>query len=160
VTLFIKREIIEQLLELHDRYLDQAGRCADAGAFEGALVMLGSAIENMLFLTVTMSEHVLRETGSWPEGDPFKWTLGPLIATATKAGWFENHGIPDTDLAAVVEAINKVRVSTIHPAAYVRDGGRPLDEQAFKASVSVASAIDDALTRVVNELPPPPSDQA
>jgi hypothetical protein len=154
--LFIRQEMIEQLFELHDSYLDQAGRCADAGAFEAAMVMLGSAIETMLFLTVTMSEHVLSES-DWPEGDPFKWTLGPLIATATKAGWFENHGLPDTDLAAVVEAINTVRASAIHPAAYIRDGGTPLGERAFGASVTVLRAIDEALTRVVNELPPPPA---
>jgi hypothetical protein len=160
MTLFIKQEMIDQLVGLHERYSDQAVRCAQAGVHEAAFVMMASAVETMLFSTITMSEHVLRDSDLWPEKHPFDWTLGTMIGIATRAGWFEDHGIPGADLGAAVEGVNLVRVGVLHPAAYIRDGGLPLSERQLAAAFAVLLAVDDALGHVVSELPPPSEPQS
>ena len=54
---FITQEMIDQLVELSGRYRAQARSAFDSNAYEAALVMIGSAIETMLFTTVAMSQH-------------------------------------------------------------------------------------------------------
>jgi hypothetical protein len=155
---FITQEMIGQLIELSDRNRAEAARCADAGAFEAGCVMMAATFEAMLFCTVSMSEHVLQPAGNWPEGDPFKWTLGVLVGIANRAGWFAGRGVGESDLGEAVEAVNDLRIFSLHPAAAVRDGAVPLGEREFAAIFNLLVAADDALAAVIDALPDPPRD--
>ncbi len=148
----ITQEEIGQLIGLHDRYRKEAAICADAKAFTAAIAMMGSALEAMLVCTVRMAEHVLRPANRWPSGDPAKWTLGTVAKVANGEGWFAafGHSLPEA-----IQAVNNVRVSCLHPAAYIRDGAWPLSEREFSAVFSVLLSADQALGDVVNKLPQP-----
>ena len=69
MTQLLTQGMISELVELSERYRDQARRCADSEAYEAAVVMIGSAIETMLFTTVAMSQHVVEPADNWPFGD-------------------------------------------------------------------------------------------
>jgi hypothetical protein len=148
----ITRDEIRELVDLHDRYRKEAAVCADAGAFTAATVMMGSALEAMLVCTVRMAEHVLRPDNLWPSGDPAKWTLGAVLKVANKAGWFAAFG---HSLEDAVEAVNNVRISGVHPAAYIRDGAWPFEEREFSAVFTVLMSADQALGDFVKRLPQP-----
>lgn len=151
----ITQEEIAQLVELHDRYRNEAGVCADAGAFTAATVMIGAALEAELVCAIRMAEHMLRPADLWPSGDPANWTFGPLIDTAIAAGWFASmQGVDEA-----LDGLNDVRICCVHPAAYIRDGGQPLAEREFGAIFAVLLAVDKALSDVVVGLPDPAGDQ-
>jgi hypothetical protein len=154
VSVWIKQGTIAQLVDFADSYREEAGRCADAGAFTAACVMMASTLEAMLLSTVGMAQHVLEPEGLWPVGDPFDWTLGRLVGTASRAGWFDND--PVGDLADAIESINTVRICCIHPGAYIRDRATPFTELQLEALFAVFVAADTALGRAIRDLPPPP----
>ncbi len=75
---------LTQLVETAGSLYDEAGRCAQAGCWRGALVLIGSALEASIVATACCPE--LRERGLWPRnGDPTRWTLGQAIDLATAA---------------------------------------------------------------------------
>lgn len=150
--------MIGQLTEIADRYRLEAGICADAGAFQAGIVMMGCVLEAMLFCSVGMSEHVLRAKAHWPAGetDPFKWELGRLVDIAKRAGWFAQEAFPGARLEEVIEWVNDVRICSVHPAAYIRDGAYFATEQEFAAVFAVLTAADHALGEVIRTLPDPP----
>jgi hypothetical protein len=151
VSLFIKREMIQQLIELGERYSDEAAICAEAGASQATAVMLAIAFEARLFCAVAMSQHVLEPEGKWPSGNPSKWELGRLVGVAREAGWFGSDPI----LEEAVSAINDLRITAVHPAAYVRDGAWFVTERELEAMRKVLIGAMDVLARIVRELPPP-----
>jgi hypothetical protein len=120
--------------------------------------MMGCVLEAMLFCAVGMSEHVLRADGHWPPGDsdPFKWELGRLVGIAKGAGWFAQEAFPRARLDEAVKWINYVRICSVHPAAYVREGAYFASEREFAAVFAVLTAADNALGEVINALPDPP----
>jgi hypothetical protein len=148
----ITQEEIRMLIDLHERYREEAGKSADAGAFTAATVMMGSALEAQLLCTVRMAEHVLRPANQWPSGDPLDWTLGKIVKAANDAGWFATVG---PALPAAIEAVNRVRVVCVHPAAYIRDGAWPLSEREFAAVFNALVGASMALGDVVRNLPQP-----
>jgi hypothetical protein len=103
-----------------------------------------------------MSEHVLRPAGYWPDDgkSPDEWTLGKMVGIATRAGWFDGRHVGD--LAGTLDALNDVRVSLLHPAAFIRDGGSSRGEREFAAFFGVLTVADRALGEVVDALPAPP----
>ena len=154
MSLFIKREMIEQLIELADQYEHEGAKCADAGAFQAANVMFTIAFEAKLFCAVGMSQHVLEAEAKWPGGDPFKWELGRLVGAARDADWFE------PTLEEAVSEINSIRIAAVHPAAYIRDGGYFLSEVELEAIFNALVAADEALGRIVQDLPLPPAEES
>jgi hypothetical protein len=155
--LFITQQMIQQLIELNDRFRVDAGRAADAGSYMAGCVMMSSAIETMLFCSLGMSQHVLELAGLWPEReDPFKWTLGRMIGLATAAGWFAGRDLHGVDLSEAVDALNDLRIMWVHPAAYIRDGGQSPREEHFAALFAILLAVDEALGDVVKGIPAPP----
>lgn len=151
MSLFIKREMIQQLIAVGDRYSEQAAICADAGAFQATAVMLAIAFEARLFCTVAMSQHVLEPDGKWPGGDPSRWELGRLVGVARDAGWFASDPI----LEEAVSAINDLRIAAVHPAAYVRDGAWFVTERELEAMRTALIGAMEVLARIVRDLPPP-----
>jgi hypothetical protein len=71
---------------------------------------------------------------------------------ANAAGWFAafGHSLPEA-----IEAMNNVRVSCLHPAAYIRDGAWPFGEREFSAVFTVLQSADQALGDVGDALPQP-----
>lgn len=151
MTLFVTREMIQQLIEVADRYSDEAAICADAGALQATAVMLAIAFEARLFCTVAMSQHVLEPEGKWPSGDPSRWELGRLVGVAREAGWFGSDPI----LEEAVSAINNLRIAAVHPAAYVRDGFGFVTERDLDGMRKIIIGAMDVLARIVRDLPPP-----
>jgi len=155
MSLFVKREMIQQLIEVADRYSEEAAICAEAGAFQATALMLAIAFEARLFCTVVMSQHVLEPEGKWPSGDPSRWELGRLVGVAREAGWFAS----DPLLEEAVSAINDLRIWAVHPAAYVRDGARFTTGRELEAMRKVLIGAMDVLARIARDLPAPTSDQ-
>jgi len=138
------RETYLRLIEVAGDRRDEAVRCAEAGAWIAATVMIGAAIEGVLLVTAANAERHLRERGLWPKGDPLSWNLGDLVRLGAAAGWFEaeDFNTPDSSLSEVVDSIRVLR-NVLHPGAYVRDLG-PEDEiaeEVYQAMFTVLGAV-------------------
>jgi hypothetical protein len=122
-------EPLDQLVQDAGRLYEEASRCAGAGCWRAALVLIGSALEAGIVATACRLEPRLREQGLWPSsGEPSRWTLGQAIGLAVSAGWLPAQR-PDGDLFAsldgdvgdALEFLNRVRAMAVHPAATARN---------------------------------------
>lgn len=76
------------LVSVVESLRSEAAKCAHAGCWRAALVLIGSAIEAGIIATACVAEPTLRDRGLWPQpDDPTRWTLGTAIDLATKAAW-------------------------------------------------------------------------
>jgi hypothetical protein len=124
---------MDHLVQDAGRLYEEASRCAAAGCWRAALVLVGSALEAGLVATACRLEPELRERGLWPRtGEPSKWTLGQSIELAVKAGWLpalrpggDLLASLDGDVGDAVEFLNRVRALAVHPAASTRDSVAP-----------------------------------
>jgi hypothetical protein len=74
-------------------YWKEALCCEEAKAYLAGLVMLGSALETVLILMISLYHDEADRTGTVPhnKGTPkplLKWELVELIRVAKAAGWF------------------------------------------------------------------------
>jgi hypothetical protein len=113
----------------------EAEVCADAGAWRGATVLLGAAVEAGIAATAVGQESELRARAAWPsKRSPDRWALEDLIRLATDAGWLPS-ALPamQTDLFApltgdagdAVRFLQRVRNMVAHPAACLREEAHP-----------------------------------
>jgi len=122
----------KELWRLNRFYWKEAKRCEEAKAYLAGCVMLGSALENILMLMISLYHDDADRTGKVPhaKGKPkplLKWDLVELLRVAKAAGWLPaglKLGDPwDSRKARVgdyAEAAREMR-NLAHPARYVQD---------------------------------------
>lgn len=155
----------DHLVQDAGRLYEEASRCAAAGFWRAALVLVGAALEAGLVATACRLEHDLREQGLWPStGEPSRWTLGQSIELAIKAGWLpaqrpggDLFASLDGDVGDAVEFLNRVRTMAVHPAAITRDAIAPdfgdveHMKPTYEVFEGVMSAVFERLRCVVDE---------
>ena len=107
---------------------DEARRCAHAGCWRAALILIGSALEAGIVATACCLEPELRQRGLWPsDGAPARWTLGQAIVLATTADWLPADSHADSiaslagDVGDAVTFLNDVRKVAVHAGADARE---------------------------------------
>jgi hypothetical protein len=125
----------KELWRLNRFYWKEAERCEEAKAFLAGCVMLGSALENILILMISLYEKDADHTGKVPlkNGKPkpiLKWDLVELLAVAKAAGWLPAALNPgedwDSRKARVGDYAEVARMmrNLAHPARYLKDHPR------------------------------------
>jgi len=134
---------------------DEAGRCAKAGCWRAALVLIGSALEVGVVATGYCLEPELRERGRWRRnGDPTRWTFGQVIDLAAAADWLPSQQT-DTDSIASLNGdvgdaarfLNDIRKMAVHPGAHAREQITPdfSDIEHMRPTYEVFDAIAAAV---------------
>src|SRR5580698_8935574 len=82
----------KELWRLNRFYWKEAQRCEEAKAYLAGCVMLGSALENILMLMISLYHDDADRTGKVPlvkgKSKPLiKWDLAELLRVAKAAGW-------------------------------------------------------------------------
>ncbi|SRR5579883_3400161 len=128
-------EQTKELWRLNRFYWKEAKRCEEAKAYLAGCVMLGSALENILTLMISLYHDEADRTGKVPhdKGKPkplLKWKLDELLRVAKAATWLpaglKQGEAWDSKKARVgdyAEAAREMR-NLAHPARYVQDHPR------------------------------------
>ena len=155
---------LTQVVETAGSLYDEAGRCAQAGCWRAALVLIGSALEASIVATACCLEPELPERGPWPRtGDPTRWTLGQAIDLATAAGWLPSQQTDGDSLASLggdvgdaVGFLNDIRRMAVHPGAHAREQITPdfSDVEQMRPTYEVfdgiAAAVFERLARAID----------
>lgn len=125
----------KELWRLNRFYWKEAERCEEAKAYLAGCVMLGSALENILILMISLYKEDADRTGKVPlkNGKPkplLKWDLAELLAVAKTAGWLpaglklgEDWNSKKARVGDYAEAARMMR-NLAHPARYLKDHPR------------------------------------
>ncbi|MGB8031108.1 MAG: hypothetical protein WCF30_15765 [Terracidiphilus sp.] len=125
----------KELWRLNRFYWKEAERCEEAEAYLAGCVMLGSALENILILMISLYDEDADRTGKVPlkNGKPkplLKWDLVELLAVAKAAGWLpaglklgEDWNSKKARVGDYAEAARMMR-NLAHPARYLKDHPR------------------------------------
>jgi hypothetical protein len=125
-----------ELVVVTEALFDEADRCAGAGFWRAAVLLLGEGVEAGLVATLACFEPELRAQGAWrSKGAPTTWTLGQALQVARAAGWLPARATAtsEDDLFAplrgeigdAVGFLLSVRNMVSHPGAHVRAEVRP-----------------------------------
>jgi hypothetical protein len=125
-----------ELINLAGKLFDEAERCACAGQWRPAMLLLGGAVEAGIVATATCLEPELRSAGVWPRnGAPTDWTLGQAARLAIVAGWFPTAPREDDsdslfaalrgEVGDAIQFLIAARNMVVHPAAHVCAEERP-----------------------------------
>lgn len=121
-----------EVYRLQRVYWREARRCQKAKAYLAGCVMLGSALETLLILMISVYPDEAEQTGKVPcyKGAPkplLEWRLIELLRVAKVAGWLpSNLNLDDRwcnrrarigDYAEVVRGVRNL----VHPIRYVED---------------------------------------
>jgi hypothetical protein len=160
-------ESLDRLVQDAGRLYEEATRCAAAGCWRAALVLIGSALEAGIVATACQLEPRLQEQGLWPSsGEPSRWTLGQAIGLAVSAGWLparrpdgDLFGALDGDVGDAVEFLNRLRAMAVHPVATTRSdivpdfGDVEHMRPTFEVFEGIMAAVFERLRDVVDERP-------
>lgn len=155
---------LTQLVETAGSLYEEAGRCAKAGCWRAALVLIGSALEASVVATACCLEPELRERGLWPRNpNPTRWTLGQAFDLATDADWLPSQQTDGDSLASLggdvgdaVRFLNDVRKMAVHPGAHARERITPdfSDVEHMRPTYEVfdgiAGAVFERLARAID----------
>ena len=122
-----------ELYRLYRYYWREAQRCRTAKAYLAGCVMLGSALETILMLIVSVYPEEVEATGRVPlsKGQPkplLNWSLQELLRVAKCARWLPS-GFPDgktqwitrnAKVGDYAEDARSIR-NLVHPARYFLD---------------------------------------
>ncbi len=122
----------KELWRLNRYYWKEANRCEEAKAYLAGCVMLGSALENILMLMISLYHDDADSTGKVPhvKGQPkllIDWTLVELLRVAKAAGWLPaglKHGEAWNNRKARVgdyAEVARMMRNLAHPARYLQD---------------------------------------
>jgi hypothetical protein len=125
----------KELWRLNRVYWKEAERCEKADAYLAGCVMLGSALENILILMISLYHEDADRTGKVPhqKGKPkplLKWDLAELIAVAKAAGWLPSGLKLDEDWNSRKARVGdygevaRMMRNLAHPARYLKDHHR------------------------------------
>jgi hypothetical protein len=116
----------------------EATRCAEAGSWYAACLMVGCALEAALLANVLALEPDMHADGTWPGGrkPPEEWGLADLIHFHLDQGWIVAPADPETfdaaDLGHAVGIVTFIRNVVAHPGRLIREAPAiVLGEQAF-----------------------------
>jgi hypothetical protein len=124
-----------ELWRLQRYYWKEALRCEQTKAYLAGCVMLGSALETVLILMISLYHDEAHRTGKAPhnKGKPkplLKWDLIDLIAVAKAAGWLpaglklgDDWDWKQARVGDFAEVVRMVR-NLAHPARYLKDHPR------------------------------------
>ena len=125
----------EELWRLNRFYWKEAKRCEEAKAYLAGCVMLGSVLENILILIISIYDEDADRTGKVPlknrKPKPLlKWNLAELLAVAKAAGWLpaglkldEDWNSRKARVGDYAEVARMMR-NLAHPARYLEDHPR------------------------------------
>jgi hypothetical protein len=125
----------KELWRLNRFYWKEAERCEKAKAYLAGCVMLGSALENILILMISLYDTDAERTGKVPKKNAkpkplLKWDLAELIAVAKAAGWLpaglklhEDWNSKKARVGDYAEVARMMR-NLAHPARYLSDHPR------------------------------------
>lgn len=147
----------KQAVELAGIYHEEAARCADAGAFYAACVMIGCAVEAALLATAAIFENDLRREGRWPRDKPLeKWDLNELATLARETSWLpalgsgEPRDLDESEVGDAIEFVRWLRNLAAHPGRHIRDAQQVhLGEVAYRNVYGVMASVFDETYRVI-----------
>jgi hypothetical protein len=125
----------KELWRLNRFYWKEARRCEEAKAYLAGCVMLGSSLENILILMISLYSEDADRTGKVPRRKDkpkpvLKWDLGELIAVAKAAGWLpaglkfgDGWNARKARVGDYAEVARQMR-NLAHPARYLQDHPR------------------------------------
>jgi hypothetical protein len=150
----------KRVVELAGSYHEEAARCADAGAFYAACIMIGCALEAALLATAAIFENDLRQQDRWPTGKPLeKWDLSELTALARREGWLpalgsgEPRDLNESEVGDAVEFVRWLRNLAAHPGRHIRDAAQVhLGEVAYRNAYGVVAAAFNETYEVIQSL--------
>jgi hypothetical protein len=150
-----------RVVDLAGVYHDEAVRCADAGAFHAACLMIGCALEAALLATAVLCEKDLREQGYWPKttNSPERWSLCNLTDLARRARWLpavgsgEPRDLNAAEVGDAVEFVRWIRDLAAHPGRHIREAATAeLGEIAYQNAYGILRAAFDETHRVIQSL--------
>ena len=118
---------LEELSDSQKLFEAEAVNCAKNGAYIGAAVMIGSAIEAaLLFACLNRRKEALSARGRLPNskrpnsGNPTKWRFYELVEVAAAAGWLPDFKVMDGILRShpLVDMMRQLR-NLVHPSRYI-----------------------------------------
>jgi hypothetical protein len=147
----------KELWRLNRFYWKEAKRCKEAKAYLAGCVMLGSALENILILMISVHDEDADRTGKVPlkglKPKPIlKWDLVELLRVAKAAGWLpaglrpgEGWNSRKARVGDYAELARTMR-NLAHPARYLQDHpGRRVTAKTFQRQLEVVLACRDWL---------------
>ena len=147
----------KELWRLNRFYWKEAKRCEEAEAYLAGCVMLGSSLENILILIISLYDSDAERTGRVPHrnGKPkplLKWDLAELIAVAKAAGWLpaglklgEDWNSGKARVGDYAEVARMMR-NLAHPARYLNDHpGRRVTKKYLQRQFEIVLACRDWL---------------
>ncbi len=147
----------KELWRLNRFYWKGAKRCEEAKAYLAGCVMLGSSLENILILIISLYDTDAERTGRVPHrnGKPkplLKWDLAELIAVAKAAGWLpaglklgEDWNSRKARVGDYAEVARMMR-NLAHPARYLNDHpGRRVTKKYLQRQFEIVLACRDWL---------------
>jgi hypothetical protein len=158
---------VGELVRLAGELYGEAQRCAAAGCWRAALILVGSALEAGITATACCREPELREQGLWPRGEPSMWSLGQVMKLAVSAGWLPTgdtgEGLTGKlagEVGDAIEFLAAVRNMATHPAAVTRHELAPdfADlshmQVTYEVVEGVMAAVFERLNGVIRSVPP------
>jgi hypothetical protein len=118
-----------ELVDLVGDFYREAYRCMDAGAWRGAMILIGATVEAAMLAAIVRLEQSLRRDGYWPDdkSNPMSWPFSKLVKVSKAAGWL-TPVTPSADSEAVgydvndaIRHVETVRNLAAHPGRYARD---------------------------------------
>lgn len=147
----------KELWRLNRFYWKEAERCEQGKAYLAGCVMLGSALENILILIISLYDTDADRTGRVPLGNGkpkplLKWDLAELIAVAKAAGWLparlklgEDWNSRKARVGDYAEIARMMR-NLAHPARYLKDHtGRRVTRRYLQRQFEIVLACRDWL---------------
>ncbi|WP_179563020.1 hypothetical protein [Sphingomonas sp. R3G8C] len=158
LTIFEKDNVQKSVADSIGSYEEEARRCASAGAYCAACVMLGSAAEaRILRMCLVYYDDVAailakKARSQKPRNlNPLHWTLDILISFAEELGWLpdlENDEIT-VKIASWLSSLRDTR-NLLHPGRHARD--RPhivIGREEYDDANHAYTALRIALERVI-----------
>jgi hypothetical protein len=154
------RQQFDRVVQLADEFDIEATRCAEAGAFDAACVMIGCALEALLLANVLAFEPDMEHDGTWAPSStrpPEEWHLPELVKFHREQGWIAGDDPASAKLLGeAVEALNDLRNVVAHPGRLIREALEfDPDERIFEALYAVLQGTFTETAKLY-ELPPPP----
>jgi len=164
------KDRFEILLELLDRYKQEAEKSAGAGAYLAGCVMLGAALEGSLLVMSECYRDEIERSISAPRDkrgkvkSPYSWHLWQLLDVAGELNWLPARLSPNEDIefeealnkgdiGDFVELVREIR-NLVHPGKYVREWpGTTITEEHFEDCYALfGTAVDHLYNRLINDI--------
>jgi len=116
---------LENFIELCEM---EAETCAEAGAYYGACVLYGAALEGMLLRMCDLfpkdveAGMALLPKKKRPNGELVTWLLAPLIGVARAGKWLPEKRVDGSDW---VDSLKDLR-NSIHPGKHIASGSNTI----------------------------------